>query len=102
MDDNTRRLDEIVKSIKANENVGKRYMKSWERERILREEAIAEGRAEGREKGLEEGREEERANTERERKRADEEKQRADKAEQELKEAQALIAELKEATVAKK
>ena len=72
MDDNTRRLDETVKSIKANEDVGKRYMKSWERERILREEAIAE----------------ERANTERERK-------RADKAEQELNEARALIAELK-------
>ena len=54
-DEEIRELDNIVKSIKAKPEVGKRYMKSWEREIELREE----------------GREEERKNTEAERKRAD-------------------------------
>ena len=53
-------------------------MKSWELERIIKEEA--------REIGLEEGRAEARANTERERKRADE-------AEKRVKELEALLAE---------
>ncbi len=59
-DDNTRILDGIVKSTKARKEVGIRYMKSWERERELKEE----------------GREEERVNTERERKRADDAEKR--------------------------
>ena len=77
-DDNTRKLDDIVKRTKAKKDIGIRYMKSWEIEKELREE----------------GREEERSNTERERR-------RADKAESDLKEANRRIAEL-EALVASK
>lgn len=66
-DVNTRKLDGIVKTTKARKDIGVRYMKSWERERFLKEEGREEGLAEGRA----EGREEERINTERERKRAD-------------------------------
>ncbi len=105
-DDNTRKLNGIVKSTKAKKDIGIAYMKSWEREKELKEE----------------GREEERANTERERQRADSAEQRADNAEQradnaeqradnaeqradnaeqELKTARARIAEL-EAMVASK
>ncbi len=70
-DDNTRKLDSIVKTTKSKKDVGIIYMKSWERERELKEE----------------GRDEERANTERER-------IRADKAESDLRDAKARIAEL--------
>ena len=66
-DDVTGKLNEIVHKIKEKKDVGIRYMKSWEREKELRDEGIALGREEGRI----EGREEERANTERERKRAE-------------------------------
>ncbi|MCR5590812.1 MAG: Rpn family recombination-promoting nuclease/putative transposase [Lachnospiraceae bacterium] len=58
-DDNTRKLDAIVRSTKARKGIGIKYMKSWERERFLkeigREEGRAEGRAEGREEGIELG-----------------------------------------------
>ena len=64
-DDDSKRLDEIVKATKHKKDVGIKYMKSWELEYELREE----------------GREEERANTEAERRRADAEKSRADAAE---------------------
>ncbi len=70
-DDNTRKLDNIVRSTKSKKDVGVRYMKSWEGERELREE----------------GREEERAQTERE-------QARADRAESELRAAKERIAEL--------
>lgn len=106
VDENTRKLDNIVKGTKAKKDIGVRYMKSWEWETEIREKAteeglavgLAEGRAaglaEGRAEGLEEGRAEERANTERERKRAEE-------AEKEAKDAKERIAEL-EALLAKK
>ena len=55
-DDITRKLDDIVKTTKLKKDVGIRYMKSWERERAIREE----GREEGFEDGIEKGREEER------------------------------------------
>ncbi|MBQ7563787.1 MAG: Rpn family recombination-promoting nuclease/putative transposase [Lachnospiraceae bacterium] len=75
-DENTRDLDQIVKQTKANPNIGVRYMKSWERDRMLREE--------GRKEGREEGQREERANTEAERR-------RADMAEARVKELEALL-----------
>ena len=71
-DDVTGKLNEIVHKIKEKKDVGIRYMKSWEREKELREE------------GREEGREEERANTERERR-------RAEVAEARVKELEALV-----------
>ena len=95
-DDVTGKLSEIVHKIKEKKDVGIRYMKSWEREKELRDEGIAlgreegriegreEGRIEGREEGRIEGREEERANTERERK-------RAEAAEARVKELEALV-----------
>ena len=89
-DDATKKLNSIVKSTKEKKDIGIRYMKSWEREKQLKEE----GRAEGIEEGRAEGRAEERANTERER-------QRADKVESELQEARERIAEL-EAKLAEK
>ncbi len=55
-DDNTEKLDEIVKRTKSKKDVGIRYMKSWEREKELKEEGRAEGREEGRAEGREEGR----------------------------------------------
>ena len=70
-DENTRKLDEIVRSTKSKKDIGVRYMKSWEMERVLKEE----------------GRREEQVQTERERK-------RAEKAESDLKAAQERIAEL--------
>ena len=78
-DDVTGKLNEIVHKIKGKKDVGIRYMKSWEREKELRDE------------GREEGREEERANTERERKRADTAENRASIAEARVKELEALL-----------
>ena len=72
-DVNTKKLDAIVRRIKAKKDIGVKYMKSWERERELIEA------------GKEEGREEERRNTERER-------QRANGAEKRIKELEAMLA----------
>ena len=59
-DDNTRRLDDIVKVTKARKDVGINFMKSWERERELlerehemQERCMAEGLEKGMEKGME-------------------------------------------------
>ena len=49
-DDITRKLDDIVKTTKLKKDVGIRYMKSWERERAIREEARAEALAEAQAK----------------------------------------------------
>ena len=38
-----RRVDELVREIKENEEVGVAYMKSWEREEYIRRAGIAEG-----------------------------------------------------------
>jgi len=62
----------MVERVKDDGKASVEYMKIFERERMLREE------------GVEQGREEERQNTERERQRADQESQRADQAEAEL------------------
>lgn len=51
-------IHDYVSEVKRDKEVGIQYMKSWEREKMLRETAIAEGLAEGRAKGLEEGRKE--------------------------------------------
>ena len=48
-DDETGLLDEIVADTKSREDVGIRYMKSWEWEKEIRKEARQEGRDEGRE-----------------------------------------------------
>ena len=50
VDDNTKKLDDIVRRTKLKKDIGIRYMKSWERERFLKEEGREEGRAEEREK----------------------------------------------------
>lgn len=81
-DDLTDRLNDIVHKAKAKKGVGVRYMKSWEREKELREE------------GREEGREEERKNTEAERKKAEAARKRADKAEMRADKAEARVREL--------
>ena len=44
-----------VSQVKANEEVGVKYMQRWEEEAIIRHEEREAGREEGREKGLEEG-----------------------------------------------
>lgn len=96
-------LHQIVEAVKGNREVRLDYMKHWEWEREVRQEALeaghaeghakglAEGRAEGRVEGRAEGRAEERLNTERERQRAEQaekeaarERQRAEQAEAEL------------------
>ena len=46
IDDNTRKLDGIVSITKSRKEIGIRYMKSWERERQVREEGRAEGKLE--------------------------------------------------------
>ena len=50
-DDVTKKLDDIVCRTKLKEDVGVRYLKSWEREKELREEGRIAGREEGREEG---------------------------------------------------
>ena len=85
IDDNTRRLDEIVRVTKSKGTVEDDIMYNWERDEELKEEARAE----------------ERVNTERERKRADDAEKRADDAEKELKDANERIAKL-EAELAEK
>ena len=42
-DDVTRKLDDIVCRTKSKEDVGVRYLKSWEREKELRKEGREEG-----------------------------------------------------------
>lgn len=76
-DDNTKKLDEIVRNIKSKKDIGVRYMKSWEREREL----------------IEAVREEERQNTEKERRNTERERDRAEKAEKRVAELEALLAE---------
>ncbi len=85
-DDLTDKLNDIVHRAKAKKDVGVRYMKSWEREKELREA--------GKEEGREEGRQEERRNTEAERKRADKAEARADKAEARIRELEAQLASI--------
>ena len=78
-DDNTKKLNEIVKQTKANKYVGIRFMKSWEIIRDAKEKA----------------RDEERVNTERERKRADDAEKRVNAAEKRIKELEASNRALK-------
>ena len=54
IDDNTRKLDDIVKNTKARKEIGVRYMKSWEKERQVREEGLAEGKQIGEKIGKQE------------------------------------------------
>ena len=48
-DDNTKKLNGIVKSTKSKKDIGIAYMKSWEREKELKREGKEEGRIEGEE-----------------------------------------------------
>lgn len=45
----------LVNQIKKNKEVGINYMKSWEREKMIREEGIEEGFEQGIEEGIEQG-----------------------------------------------
>lgn len=51
-------IHQLVKKVKSRKEVGINYMKSWELEKIYREEGRQEGREEGRQEGREEGRQE--------------------------------------------
>ena len=80
VDDNTRKLDDIVRKTKTKKDIGIKYMKSWERERELKEEGHAQGFEEGRAQ-------------EREKREAAE--KRAEIAEKRVKELEALLSERK-------
>lgn len=54
-DNNLEFMHEFVETIKHNKEVMKRYMKSWEYEEMIREEATREGHAEGYANGMKEG-----------------------------------------------
>lgn len=45
-------IHQLVKKVKSRKEVGINYMKSWELEKIYREEGRQEGRQEGREDGI--------------------------------------------------
>ena len=45
-------IHEQVDAVKRDKEVGVQYMKSWEREMLIREEGKEEGREEGREEGI--------------------------------------------------
>lgn len=85
-DELTKRLDGIVKSTKAKKDIGIRYMKSWERERELKEEGREEMREEMQEK-LESAEEARKAAEER----AINAEKRAEAAERRLAELEALL-----------
>ena len=48
-------INNLVNKVRQNREVGINYMKSWEYEKMIRDEATREGLAEGRALGLEEG-----------------------------------------------
>lgn len=73
-------IQKMVETVKNDEEVSIEYMKSWEKEKMIREE----GHKAGREEGREEGRREEMANTERERRRAEEAEEKLRLLEEEL------------------
>lgn len=50
-----REIHEIVKQVKSDREVSVNYMKSWEYEAWIREEAAREGKAEGFKQGIEQG-----------------------------------------------
>ncbi|MCI9068049.1 MAG: hypothetical protein HFI65_05155 [Lachnospiraceae bacterium] len=56
VNENLRRLHQIVEAVKRNEEVELSYMKSWEWEEEIRREALEAGHAEGLSKGFAEGR----------------------------------------------
>ena len=70
--DNLRSIHQMVNLVKQDEEVSLQYMKIFEREEMLIQQ------------GIEQGRKEEKANTELERQRAEKEKARADRLEKEL------------------
>ena len=88
VNDTLKEIQEMVEIVKRDQEVTVGYMKWFERDRMLREESLEEGRAEGRE----EGRAEERKNTEAAERKMEAQRQRADEAERKIAE---LEAELK-------
>lgn len=51
-----KRLDELVQKVKGKREVDLSYMKSWEWEEYIKKTALEEGHAKGHEEGMEEGR----------------------------------------------
>ena len=88
-DDNTDKLNNIVRHTKNKPGMGIKYMKSWERDReLIRDERRRTEEAEQRA-------EEEKQRAEKEKQRAEKEKQRADELQSELDAAKAELARLK-------
>lgn len=52
-DENIAKIHKLVSKVKHSKEVGINYMKSWEREQMIREESLSEGRTEGRAEGQE-------------------------------------------------
>ena len=91
VNDTLKEIQEMVEIVKRDQEVTVGYMKWFERDRMLREESLEEGRAEGRE----EGRAEERKNTEAAERKMEAQRQRADEECQRANEAEKMLAELK-------
>ncbi|MGN0251112.1 MAG: Rpn family recombination-promoting nuclease/putative transposase [Oliverpabstia sp.] len=81
--DNLRNINQMVNLVKQDEEVSLQYMKIFEREEMLIQQ------------GIQQGREEERINTEREHQRAEKEKARAEQLEKELQQLKEQLAQFK-------
>ena len=77
--DNLRNIQQMINLVKQDKEVSLEYMKIFEREEMLIQQ------------GLQQGRQEEQINTERERQRAEQEKKRADQLEEELQRLKKLL-----------
>lgn len=98
-----KRIHQMVGQVKEDREVALEYMKSWEKERLIRQEGLEQGRAEERRetekqrlRAEEAGQraEEEKQRAEEEQQRAAKEKLRADKAEKQVQELQKKLEEL--------
>ena len=95
-DDNTDKLNNIVRHTKNKPGIGIKYMKSWERDReLIRDERRRTEEAEQRAEEERQRAEKEKQRAEEEKQRAEEEKQRADNLQAELDAAKAELARLK-------
>ena len=83
VNDNLRNIHKMVNLVKQDEEVSLQYMKIFEREEMLIQQ------------GIQQGREEERINTEREHQRAEKEKARAEQLEKELQQLKEQLAQFK-------
>ena len=55
LNETTRKLHSIVEKVRRRPDIGVKYMKSWEREQFIKEQAIEQGLEQGLQQGLEEG-----------------------------------------------